>query len=150
MEVVRSHGCICLTGLAIERVTAEALSFLHMHATVTASETAQQQTAVEPDSCIDEYRPHVTLVTKEELAACAVSRSGLLQEFQRLDTAAFFPVGIAIVRTADGAHTGTATSSQSVTKPSTHPRNHGTRGQEGPMLASATSQIHCFIGKSSK
>ena len=149
MEVAKSHGCICLTGLAIERITAEALSFLHMPATVTAFETAQQQISVELDSCMNEYRPHVTLVTKEELAACTVSRSDLLQEFQRLDSAAFFPVGIAIVHAADGAYTGTTTSLQSVMKTSTH-LNFSTRGQEGPMLASTISHMQPFAGKSSK
>ena len=151
MEVAKSHGCICITGLAIERITAEALSFIQgVHANINASETFQHQTAVELDNCMNEYRPHVTLVTKEELAACAVSRPDLLQAFQRLDPAAFFPVGIAIVGMADGACTGTAASSQSVTKPSHHLRKSSMRGQEGPVQASTTSQMQAFIGKSSK
>lgn len=54
-----------------------------------------QQTA------LDEFRPHVTLVTKEEVAACKVSRSDLLQDFQLLDPTPFFPVGIAIADIAN-------------------------------------------------
>lgn len=151
MEVAKSHGCICLTGLAIDRITATALSSLHgIHAQVTASETLQQQTALELDSCINEYRPHATLVTKEELAACAVSRSDLLQEFQRLDPAAFFPVGIAIVDMADGVYTDTAALTHSVMKASKYSTKSSMRGQQGAMQASTSSQMQPFIGKSSK
>ena len=151
MEVAKSHGCICLTGLAIERITATALSSLHsVHTQVTASESLQQQTPVELDSCLNQYGPHVTLVTKEELAACTVSRSDLLQEFQRLDPAAFFPVGIANFDMANGACPDTAASSHSLMKPSNYPRKSSMRGQEGAMQASTASQMQPFIGKSSK
>lgn len=60
-----------------------------------------QQTALEPESRLDEFRPHVTLVTKEEVAACTVSRSDLLQDFHLLDPTLFFPVGIAIADIAN-------------------------------------------------
>ena len=151
MEVSKSHGCICLTGHAIERITVDALSCLQgLHVQGTVSESLQQQTAVELDSCMDEHRAHVTLVTKEELAACTVSRYKLLQGFQRLDAATFFPVGIATVDMVHGAYTDTAASSQSVMKPSSYLRKSSMRGQGGPMQGNTSSQMQPFIGKSSK
>ena len=89
MEVVKSHGCICLTGTAIERTTADALSFLHNLQPLLSPSC--QIVSSHPDI----FRPHVTLVTKEELAACKVNRSDLLQDFQSLNRSAFSSVGIA-------------------------------------------------------
>lgn len=94
MDVVKSHGCICLTGPAIERTSAHALSFLHN------LQTHIDLSCQLVTSNLDELRPHVTLVTKEELAACTVSRSDLLQDFQSLNQNAFISVGIAVADAA--------------------------------------------------
>lgn len=127
MNVLKSHGCMCLTGPAIERIAADALSFLSngpiyrdqrlsggsgnpssLAASFSASCSDQppnclldpsgsvQQAAGEDSHYENGFRPHVTLVTKEEVALCTASRSNLLQEFQLLDLDAFFPAGIAI------------------------------------------------------
>lgn len=146
MEVAKSHGCICLTGLAIEHFAAEALSFLHgMPATVSASASLQQRPAAEPDDCTNDLRPHVTLVTKEELAACTVSRLELLQKFLHLDPAAFFPVGIAIADMADRSQTVASC----VTHSEIHPRMSRVMGHKSPMQASTIAQMQPLIGKSS-
>lgn len=147
MEVVKSHGCIGLTGLAIEHLAAKALSFLHgMPATVSAS---AQQPAVEPDDYANELRPHMTLVTKEELAACTVSRTDLLQNFLCLDPAAFFPVGIAIMDIADRPQTHAVASSQSVIQSETHMSKSRVMGHTSSKQASTIAQMQPLIGKSS-
>lgn len=148
MEVAKSHGCICLTGLAIEHLAAEALSFLRvMPASVSGSASLQHQPALEPDDCTNDLRPHVTLVTKEELAACPVSRSDLLQQFQNLDPAAFFPVGIAIADMADT--TQPVASSRSVSQSETHLGKYRVMGHKSPMQVSTVAQRQPLIGKSS-
>lgn len=148
MEVAKSHGCICLTGLAVGHLAAEALSFLRvMPATVSGSASLQHQPAVGPDDCTNDLRPHVTLVTKEELAACTISRSDLLQKFQNLDPAALFPVGIAIADVAD--RTQAVASLQPITQSETHLRKSRVMGHKSPMQASTIAQKQPLIGKSS-
>ena len=66
---------------------------------------------------MDACRPHVTLVTKEELAACTVNRQELLQNFQLLSSSACFPAGIAVTAVAGEPHSTTAALSQSSLQP---------------------------------
>ena len=62
-------------------------------------------------------RPHVTLVAKEELAACTVNRQELLQNFQLLNSSACFPAGIAIMAVTGELNSTTAALSQSSLQP---------------------------------
>ena len=116
MEVVKSHGCICLTGPSISQIADEALTCLQksdtdstasssrqstpsLKQTATCSaaapmDTTQPATVPKLDNCTAQSTPHVTLVTKEELAARTISRPDLLKAFQLLDPAAFFPAGV--------------------------------------------------------
>ena len=165
-EVIKSHGCICLTGPTVERIAADALSFLQLpHNSVPASRrtllgnigtsvigtaagfpascswseeqlnchkrsaVTLQQAELEPGTCLPHFRPHVTLVTKEELAACTVSRPQLLQDFQLLDRTAFFAVGLATADTTDMLHTCAATSPDSLTEEA-HTQNSPARDQQ--------------------
>ncbi len=190
-EVIKSHGCICLTGPTVERIAANALSFLQLpHSSVPASRqtlsgnigtsiigTATgfpascswskeqlnchgktlQQAELELGTRLAHFRPHVTLVTKEELAACTVSRPHLLQDFQLLDRTAFFPVGLAIADTTDAPHTYAATSPDSSAEPG-HPQDLSARGQQSQMQPEASqmetqsnaqmnAQTEAFVGK---
>ena len=115
MEVVKSHGCICLTGLFVERTAADALAYLEQaHGREPAPpqiELLGSPSSAELDSCPAVFRPHVTLVTKEELAACSTARSDLLHEFQRLDPINFFAAGIAIADIPDMSQLTIAASS---------------------------------------
>ncbi len=193
-EVIRSHGCICLTGPAVERIAADALSFLRLpHSSVPASRqtlpgnigtsnigtatgfpascswskeqlnclgrsaVTLQQAELELGTCLAHFRPHVTLVTKEELAACTVSRPHLLQDFQLLDQTAFFPVGLAIADTTDAPHTCAAASPDS-SAAKDHPKDLSARGQQSQTRPEASqietqsnaqmnAQTEAFIGK---
>lgn len=156
MQVVKSHGCICLTGPAVQHIAAAALSLVcdaGASPAKTCSPTsydvanchvgpseALQQTALEPDSRSNDFRPHVTLVTKEELAACTVSRPDLLQDFQLLDSAAFFPAGIAVADMADVFYTHARAPSQPILQPGDDPKHARVRGQKSRVLT-ATSQL---------
>jgi len=193
-EVIKSHGCICLTGPTVERIAADALSFLRLpHSTVPASRqtlpgnigtsnigtatgfpascswskeqlnchgrsaVTLQQAELELGTRLAHFRPHVTLVTKEELAACTVSRPHLLQDFQLLDRTAFFPVGLATADTTDAPHTCAATSPDSSAEQD-HPKTLSARGHQNQMQAEASqketqsdTQIHAqteaLVGK---
>lgn len=152
MEVVKSHGCICLMGLAVERTAADALSYLQQsHNRVPAScrtEPSSSLTGAEVDDwpAAPVSRPHVTLVTKEELAACSVSRSDLLKGFQLLDPRSFFAVGIAISDTADAVHTTSAASSLSQQQQghsnNTEPRDRGSKIVPKNTQAETQTQNH--------
>ena len=136
MEVVKSHGCICLAGAAIRRLADEALAFIKdssptfdascasevqaslavsgsdaacgsstssfrvssssTHTLPDANTDSLPETPLILESTLHETRPHVTLVTKEELASSTASRTALLKEFQGLQLTAFFPAGIAM------------------------------------------------------
>lgn len=148
MEVVKSHGCICLKGPAVMRIASHALScFQSLHPDSPAPvkdtpslnevssscrimgpgsatsllaicrstlNTLRHQThqsemlELQQDNSMHDIHSHVTLITKEELAACTISRSDLLREFQLLDTGAFFPVGIAVAGANCMPHTDAA------------------------------------------
>lgn len=88
MEVVRSHGCICLQGAAIEKAASTALCFLQMSELNSSSQV---------------LRPHVTLAAKEELAAHIISWPALLREFQGLNLDGFFLVGVAVAAPDQGS-----------------------------------------------
>ena len=173
-EVIKSHGCICLTGPTVERIAADALSFLRLpHSSVPAfrhtlpgnigtsnvgtatgfpascswsqeqhnchgsSAVTLQQAELELGTRLAHFRPHVTLVTKEELAACTVSRPHLLQDFQLLDQTAFFPVGLAITDTTDAPHS-CAVASPDSSAAKHHPKDSSARGQQNQMQAEAS------------
>lgn len=139
MEVVKSHGCICLTGPVVERIAATGLSFVRNLHTLTGRSVPLlgtpggnapctlsgtgflpscsgpttppgncQQTTLELDNLLAEFSPHVTLVSKEEVAAYPGRRTDLLQDFQLLDSSAFFPVGVAVADTAGGQQASAA------------------------------------------
>ena len=117
---------------------------------VGSSETLQQ-TVLHLDRPSDEFRPHLTLVTKEELAACTVSRSQLLQQFQLLDSTACFPAGIAIAVKAVVPHSVAA--SHSNTRPIDRVRKLRMRGQESQMLPETwqlEAKMEPSVGKSSQ
>ncbi len=191
MEVIKSHGCICLTGPTVERIAADALSFLQLpHNSIPASRqtllgnigssiigtatsfpascswskeqlnchgrsaVTLQQAELELGTRLAHFRPHVTLVTKEELAACTVSRPHLLQDFQLLDPAAFFPVGLAIADTIDAPHTCAAASPAE----RAHPKDSSARDQQSQTQPEASqmetqsntqinAQTEAFVGK---
>ncbi len=193
-DVIKSHGCICLTGPTVERIAADALSFLQSpHISVPASRqtlpgnigtsnigtatgypascswskehinchgrstVTLQQAELELGARLAHFRPHVTLVTKEELAACTVSRPHLLQDFQLLDQTAFFPVGLANADTSDAPHTCAAASPDSSTGKD-HPKDLSARGQQSQTWPEAgqmetqpnlqmNAQIEAFVGK---
>jgi len=195
-EVIKSHGCICLTGPAVERIAADALSFLQLpHSSVPASRqtllgnigtsasitgtttsfpascswskeqlncherssVTLQQAELELETRLAQFRPHVTLVTKEELVACTVSRPHLLQDFQLLDQTAFFPVGLAIPDTTDAPHTCAAASLSSLAA-NDHPKDISARGQQSQMHPETSqmetqfntqinAQTEFFVGK---
>ncbi|KAL0030401.1 hypothetical protein WJX79_001534 [Trebouxia sp. C0005] len=182
-EVIKSHGCICLTGPAIEGIAAAALSFLQSpqkgvpacrrtllgnidtSASIigtatsfpaTCSWSKEQLNCHERSSVIlqqaesklgTHFRPHVTLVTKEELAACTVGRPHLLQDFQLLDQAAFFPVGLAIADTTAAVHTWAAASPETSAEKD-HPKDLSSRGQQSqtqPEASQMETQLNTQI-----